>query len=69
MTVSLRAIAEGVELQVTDTGKGFDVQSASEAGGMGLANLKDRALKLKAQLEITSFPEKGTSIKIVVHLK
>ena len=69
MTVSLRAIDGNVELQVVDNGKGFDVQSASEAGGMGLANLKDRALKLKAQLEITSFPEKGTSIKIVVHLK
>ncbi len=66
-TVSLRAIDGVVELQVVDNGKGFDIQSASEAGGMGLTNLKDRAQKLKAQLEITSTPEKGTSIKIVVH--
>ena len=68
MTVSLRAIDEVVELQVVDNGKGFDVQSVSETGGMGLTNLSDRAQKLKAQLEITSIPEKGTRIKIVVHL-
>jgi PAS domain S-box-containing protein len=68
MTVSLRAINGAVELQVTDNGKGFDVQSVSETGGMGLTNLRDRAQKLKAQLEITSIPEKGTSIKIVVSL-
>jgi signal transduction histidine kinase len=63
----LRAIDGIVELQVVDNGKGFDVQSVSETGGMGLTNLKDRAQKLKAQLEITSILEKGTSIKIVVH--
>jgi signal transduction histidine kinase len=68
MTVSLRAINGAVELQVTDNGKGFDVQSVSETGGMGLTNLRDRAQKLKAQLEITSIPEKGASIKIVVSL-
>lgn len=66
-TVSLCAKDGIIELQVEDNGKGFDIQSVSETGGMGLANLKDRALKLKAQLEITSIPEKGTSIKIVVH--
>jgi len=35
---------------------------------MGLTNLKDRAQKLKAQLEITSILEKGTNVKIVMHL-
>ncbi|HXD11167.1 MAG TPA: PAS domain-containing protein [Anaerolineales bacterium] len=68
LTISLRAIDDVVELQVVDNGKGFDVQSVSEAGGMGLTNLRDRAQKLKAQLEITSIPEKGTTIKIAVHL-
>jgi signal transduction histidine kinase len=67
-TVSLRATEGAVELQVVDNGKGFDIQSVSETGGMGLTNLKDRAQKLKAQLEITSIPEKGTSIKTVVPL-
>jgi PAS domain S-box-containing protein len=69
MIVSLRALDGIVELQVVDNGKGFDVHSGSETGGMGLTNLKDRAQKLKAQLEITSTPEKGTSIKIVMRLK
>ena len=68
MTVSLRAMDGIVELKVVDNGKGFDVEFVSETGGMGLANLQDRAQKLKAQLEITSIPEKGTGIKIVVRL-
>jgi signal transduction histidine kinase len=68
MTVSLCAKDGIVELQVVDNGKGFDVQSTGETGGMGLANLKDRAQKLKARLEIASTPEKGTSVKIVVDL-
>jgi PAS domain S-box-containing protein len=68
MTVSLNATDGTVELQVVDNGKGFDVQSVSETGGMGLTNLRDRAQKLQAQLEITSVPEKGTSIKIAVSL-
>ena len=67
-TVTLRALDGLVELQVADNGKGFDVHSMNETGGMGLTNLKERAQKLKAQLEITSIPEKGTSVKIVVHL-
>ena len=67
-TVSLRSMDGIIVLEVVDNGKGFDVQSIGEMGGMGLANLKDRAQKLKAQLEITSIPEKGTSVKIVVRL-
>jgi PAS domain S-box-containing protein len=66
LTVSLRAQDGIVELQVMDNGKGFDVQSLSETGGMGLTNLKDRAQKLKAELEITSTLKEGTSIKIIV---
>lgn len=67
-TVSLRAMDGIVELQVVDNGKGFDVQSVNENGGMGLINLRERAQKFNAQLEITSTSEKGTSIKIAVRL-
>jgi PAS domain S-box-containing protein len=67
-TVRLRAVEERVELEVMDNGKGFNVESMNETGGMGLTNLKERANKLKAQLEISSVPGKGTSIKVVVSL-
>lgn len=67
-TVSLRSMDEIIVLEVVDNGKGFDIQSINEMGGMGLTNLKDRAQKLKAQLEINSIPEKGTSVKIAVRL-
>lgn len=68
VTVSLRAMNGVVKLQVADNGKGFDVQSVGETGGMGLTNLKDRARNLKARLEITSIPENGTTVAIDVHL-
>lgn len=64
--VSLRAIDGVVQLQVADNGKGFDIPSVSETGGMGLTNLQDRAQKLKAQLEMTSAPDQGTSVTITV---
>jgi PAS domain S-box-containing protein len=68
VTVWLREMNGIVELEVLDNGKGFDVESVNEAGGMGILNLNERAQKLKAQLEIRSVPEKGTSIKVTVHL-
>lgn len=66
-TVSLCALDGIVELEVMDNGKGFDIESVSESG-MGLTNLRERANKLKAQLEIISIPEKGTTIKVIARL-
>ena len=68
VTVRLRALDGIVQLEVMDNGKGFDVESISETGGMGLTSLKERAQKIRAQVEITSIPENGTSIKVIVSL-
>jgi len=48
-------------LTISDNGKGFD--STSSTTGIGLANMKERARLVKADLQIQSAPGQGTTIK------
>ena len=48
-------------LTVRDTGKGFDLATASS--GIGLKNMRDRARLVKADLQIQSAPGQGTRIE------
>jgi signal transduction histidine kinase len=64
-TVSLRLTEDGVTLEVTDDGDGFD-PAALKHEGSGLYNMKARAQQIRARLEVLSSPGKGTSI--VVHI-
>jgi NO-binding membrane sensor protein with MHYT domain len=64
-TVSLRLTDDGVMLEVTDDGDGFD-PAAPKHEGSGLYNMKARAQQIRARLEILSSPGKGT--RIVVHI-
>jgi signal transduction histidine kinase len=47
-------------LVISDNGKGFD--SISSTIGIGLANMKERARLVKADLQIQSAPGQGTRI-------
>jgi signal transduction histidine kinase len=64
-TVSLRLTDDGVTLEVTDDGAGFD-PAALKHEGSGLYNMKARAQQIRARLEVLSSPGKGT--RIVVHI-
>lgn len=57
-----------ISLSVLDDGRGFDLAAREKtpAGGVGLDNMRERALALGAQLELASIPGKGTSIHVVV---
>lgn len=68
VNVSIKRVHGNVELDIQDNGRGFDVATAQDNGGMGLNNLKERAQKLNADLQIFSELEKGTQIKILVPL-
>jgi signal transduction histidine kinase len=50
-----------LEIALTDDGKGFDVNAASN--GYGMKTMKERAEKLDAALSIVSSPGKGTTIR------
>ena len=60
--VALRREADEIVVEVDDDGRGFDVGSA--APGMGLANLRQRALALGAVLEVRSSATEGTTLQL-----
>jgi two-component system sensor histidine kinase UhpB len=54
----------GVELQVTDDGRGFAFDESE--GGLGIAGMRERALLIGGELTIESRPERGTKVRLVV---
>ena len=60
--VATQRVAGGVELVVTDDGRGFT--PAASVAGHGLANMADRAEAIGADLRVTSRPGEGTAVTI-----
>jgi two-component system, NarL family, sensor kinase len=60
---------DSIQLKIQDDGKGFDPKkiklSKKEKGhGLGLTNMRERALSLGGNCEIVSTPKKGTTIVV-----
>jgi signal transduction histidine kinase len=66
VTVRIGADDDGLVLEVIDNGQGFELGSAGDQGGIGLASMQERVEKLAGSLEIVSKPAQGTSIKVAV---
>ena len=60
--VSIKRVSDGLELRVSDSGKGFDVDSFTQTGGLGLISVEERLRLLQGSCEIHSAPEHGTTI-------
>jgi signal transduction histidine kinase len=69
VTVYIRAEDERVELEVVDDGQGFDPDTVSDRGGMGLTSMRERAEKLGGSLTVLSAPGKGTRVKVSVGVR
>jgi signal transduction histidine kinase len=54
-----------LEVTVRDNGSGFKPGAQKDAG-IGLINMQVRATMLKGELKVTSEPEKGTTIRLVI---
>jgi signal transduction histidine kinase len=61
-TISLKRINGLLELQVSDSGKGFDVEKLHKEGGLGLVSIEERLRLLQGTCEINSSPQKGTTL-------
>jgi len=59
-------IGEAIELQISDDGVGFDVNTYK--GGIGLANMKKRVELLSGKINISSTPNNGCTIQIDIPL-
>lgn len=66
VTVRIRADSRTVDLEIDDDGQGFDMPEAEDAGGMGLANIRERAMELGGVVSIVSAPGRGTKVKVTV---
>jgi CheY-like chemotaxis protein len=56
-------------LTIRDDGAGFDMKAVQGKGGLGLINMKERALSINGNLTITGRPGHGTQIVLEVPLR
>jgi len=63
--VRLQVERDGVALEVRDSGRGFDAQSAFP-GHLGLRSMRERAEAVGATFEVKSAPDSGTVIRVRV---
>jgi len=51
---------------ISDSGAGFDPEEIPLGPGLGLVSIRERARMIGADVQITSFPRKGTTIRLRV---
>ncbi len=66
LSVRRQANAEGVRIEISDDGVGFDPTADRSEGHHGLVNMRRRADRLGATLEVASRPDAGTRIILVL---
>jgi two-component system NarL family sensor kinase len=59
----LSASGNGLELSVSDHGRGFDSSKATKSDGIGLIGMRERAYLAEGKVEITSRPGEGTLVR------
>ena len=65
--VRLRRVDGGVELTISDDGKGFDIAATRKAGnGLGLLSINERVRLAGGTLSVVTEWEKGTQIRVRV---
>ena len=62
----LRYTSDEIQLQVSDSGQGFDVVAASCTSGLGLENIRERAAAAGGVVRIRSRAGHGTHIDVTV---
>ena len=65
-TISLKRLDGVLELEVSDSGKGFDVETFKNGGGLGLISVEERLRLLQGSCEIYSAPGHGTTLVVKV---
>lgn len=66
--VHLMERANEVQLMVSDSGKGFDLEAAKQSGGLGLTSMQERVKLVNGTISIESKPWNGTKILVRVPL-
>ena len=64
LSVQLEYRPEMVALEVRDNGRGFDAAAAPPSGHYGLTGMRERAMAMGAEFELTSEPGEGSSVRL-----
>jgi len=64
--VQLREDSGEIHLIVSDLGKGFDVETAMQGRGLGLASMQERIRLVNGTIDIQSMPMGGTTVHVRV---
>ena len=64
-SIAVSTDADGLSLEVTDNGRGFDTAAAASFGHQGLANMRSRAAGIGATMEIDS-GSAGTTVRVIL---
>jgi signal transduction histidine kinase len=65
-TVELSGRNGDIELCITDSGAGFDVDSAAAKGGLGLVSMHERLRLVGGRLSIEALQRQGTRISACI---
>ena len=68
MEVQLREDAGEIHLLVSDLGRGFDLETATQGRGLGLVSMQERVRLINGIIEIQSKSMSGTTIHVHVPL-
>ncbi|HFC11433.1 MAG TPA: GAF domain-containing protein [Anaerolineae bacterium] len=68
VTIVLHQTDTSIHLLIRDDGKGFDLEKAQQAGGMGLTTLRERTRKLGGTITFETSAEHGTKIAVSLPL-
>jgi PAS domain S-box-containing protein len=66
--VRLTEHSNQIHLRVSDSGKGFDVESTMQGKGLGLTSMRERVRLVNGTIAIESKPMGGTTIRVCVPL-
>jgi len=66
--VHLSKQEQALAITVEDDGKGFDINAADNAAGMGWRNIRNRVDFLKGKLDVSSIAGNGTSVLIEISI-
>ena len=69
VTVRLRMEDSYVKMEIADNGQGFNLPDVSDASGLGLISMRERAQELGGTLNIASAPGQGTMVTVRVPLE
>jgi signal transduction histidine kinase len=68
-TVQLSGEADQIHLVISDSGSGFDLETALQAEGLGLTSMRERVRLVNGTIDVESRPMHGTTIHVHVPIE